>query len=124
MPQQTTTYVLTVIDEFIQQTTDTVTVYVDEGCGTQPLYVANIFTPNGDGNNDVLYVRSQYVSEISFTVYNRWGNRVFESSAPDTGWDGKTNGKECPAGVYFYVVEVTFENGQRASKTGNVTLVR
>ncbi len=124
MPQQTTTYVLTVIDEFIQQTTDTVTVYVDESCGTQPVYVANIFTPNGDGSNDLLYVHSQNVSEFSFKIYNRWGNMVFESSSLNTGWDGKYKGKECPAGVYFYVAGITFENGLSTTKTGNVTLMR
>ena len=124
MPQQTTTYVLTVIDEFIQQTTDTVTVYVDEGCGTFPVYVANIFTPNGDGNNDVLYVHSQNVKEISFRIYNRWGNLVFETESLNTSWDGQCSSNDCPAGVYFYVAEVTFESGESVVRKGNVTVVR
>ena len=124
MPQQTTTYVLAVIDEFIQQTTDTVTVYVDEGCGTFPVYVANIFTPNGDGNNDMLFVHSQNVKEISFRVYNRWGKLVFETESLNTGWDGQCRSNDCPAGVYFYVAEVTFESGESVVRKGNVTVVR
>lgn len=124
IPQQNTTYVLTVIDEFIQQTTDTVTVYVDEGCGTFPVYVANIFTPNGDGNNDVLYVHSQSVKEISFRVYNRWGNIVFETESLNAGWDGQCRSNDCSAGVYFYVAEVTFESGESVVRKGNVTIVR
>jgi gliding motility-associated-like protein len=123
-PHQTTTYVLTVIDEYIQQTTDTVTVFVDTTCGTNPVYIANVFSPNGDGSNDVLYAHSQSVREISFKVYNRWGNLLFESKSLDNGWDGKLRGEDCPEGVYFFVAEVTFESGESVVKKGNVTLIR
>jgi gliding motility-associated-like protein len=123
-PLNTTAYVLTVIDEYIQQTTDTIIVTVDTTCGSYPVYVANIFSPNGDGNNDVLYLHSQFVKEISYKVYNRWGNLVFESSDVSHGWDGRYKNKDCPEGVYFYVAEVTFVDGNSVVKKGNVTLVR
>jgi len=88
------------------------------------VFVANIFTPNGDGNNDVLYVHSQNVKEISFRIYNRWGNLVFETESLNAAWDGQYRSNDCPAGVYFYVAEVTFESGESVVKKGNVTVVR
>jgi gliding motility-associated-like protein len=123
-PLHTTTYVLTVVDEYIQQTTDTITVTVDTTCGSYPVYIANIFSPNGDGNNDILYLHSQFVKEMSFKVYNRWGNLVFESSEISQGWDGRYKNKDCPDGVYFYVAEVTFVDDSSVVKKGSVTLVR
>jgi gliding motility-associated-like protein len=99
------------------------TVRITMGCEGS-LYVPNIFSPNGDGNNDVLYVRGQNLKELSFAVYNRWGQLVFESKDKDAGWDGKYKGKDCPEGVYFYTVNVTFVDGSVTIKNGNVSIVR
>ena len=123
-PTVTTTYVLTVIDEYIQQTSDAITVIVDTTCGVFPVYVPNVFSPNGDGINDVLYVRSDFARGLNFKVYNRWGGLVYETSEVGAGWDGKYRNQDCQEGVYFYVAEVSFNGGGSVVKKGSVTIVR
>ncbi len=90
----------------------------------------NIFTPNGDGVND--YFRPypyQGVEKIKLTVFNRWGNIVFETSNPDINWDGKeqNNKKDCSEGVYFYVCDV-YELRLKGETTrqlhGSITILR
>jgi len=130
-PQKTTVYELYVVDEYVQEHFDTVTVEVID-C-ENPIYVPNIFSPNGDGQNDVLYVRSSYVQELTaFRIYNRWGEEVFScrTSTPFTvtstecGWDGTWRGEPAPQAVYTYYVEAVLLNGETVVKRGNVTLVR
>ena len=74
--------------------------------------VPNVFTPNGDGDNDMFVVISSGLKEVSGTIYNRWGKKVGEwSGAPTTGWDGKTNGKDVEDGTYYYVIKgIGFDN--------------
>ena len=88
------------------------------------VYVPDIFSPNGDGNNDVLYVRSLHIKELGFSVYNRWGEKVFESQSKNEGWDGNYKGRPCSPDVYVYHVAIVFEDGTEESRKGNVTLVR
>jgi len=88
------------------------------------VYIPNIFSPNGDGVNDVLHVRSEYIKEISFCIYNRWGEKVFESQNKNEGWDGNYKGKPCSPDVYVYHATIVFEDGTETSRKGNVTLVR
>jgi gliding motility-associated-like protein len=119
-PTETTTYYLYVIDEFVQESYDTVTVeviYCD-------IFIPNIFSPNGDGQNDVLYVRGQGIEQLSFVVYNRWGQKVFETKDPNHGWDGTINGKPAETGVYVYHVNAVLHDGLVVSRHGDVTLVR
>ena len=66
------------------------------------IWVPNIFSPNGDGNNDVLYVRGKGVQDVLFKVYNRWGEKVFESTSLDDGWDGTIRGKDVNNAVFVY----------------------
>jgi len=119
-PTQTTTYYLRVIDEFVQESYDTVTVEVLY-CN---IFIPNIFSPNGDGQNDVLYVRGQGISQLHFVVYNRWGQQVFESRDINHGWDGTFQGQKAEIGVYGYFVSGVVEDGKMVSKRGTVTLVR
>jgi gliding motility-associated-like protein len=88
------------------------------------VYLPNIFSPNGDGNNDVYYVRGTDVPMMNMKIFNRWGNLVFESGESQIGWDGSYQGKECPEGVYFYFLEFSGQDGHSHQKKGNVTLVR
>ena len=88
------------------------------------LYVPNIFSPNNDGNNDVLYVQGENIKELTFSIYNRWGDKVFECRDKNIGWNGKYENKDCEIGVYVYVANITFSNGKPLFKKGNVTLVR
>ena len=66
--------------------------------------VPNVFTPNGDGVNDVFQVKAWSVTEFHAVVLNRWGRKVFEWSDPDAGWDGRINGKYASPGTYYYIV--------------------
>lgn len=90
--------------------------------------VPNSFTPNGDGVNDYFFPRqflSNGVSTFSMTVFNRWGQKVFETARPDgRGWDGRFNGKMQPMGVYIYTITVVMKNGRAEEYTGNVTLLK
>ena len=88
------------------------------------LYVANAFTPNGDGNNDVAFVHSQTIQTLSFNVYNQWGQQIFYSSNPSNGWDGTYKGNNQPAGVYVYYVKAVMNNGLKVNKKGTITLLR
>ena len=91
------------------------------------LEVPNVFTPNGDGSNDLFFLKVANISEISALIFDRWGNKVFESTS-STGnieWDGKNlSGKELPAGTYFYTIKATGKDGTEYEKKGNVSLYR
>ena len=90
----------------------------------QHVYIPNIFSPNGNGENDILYVRGKGVSEMTFTIYNRWGQIIFQSNSLDNGWDGTFGGKPVNAGVFVYVLKGEFINGDSIDLKGNVTLVK
>ncbi|GEM_PF-78361 len=78
-----------------------------------PIYnLPNVFTPNDDGKNDLFTpIRCpRFVKTALITIYNRWGQKVFESDNPDINWDGKNeNGTEVTGGLYFYEIYLTFE---------------
>ena len=89
--------------------TDTacVMVVLDTKCGDNgELYVPNGFSPNGDGQNDVLYVRGGGVTGMYWAIYDRWGERVFETSDPKQGWDGTYKGKNLDPAVFVYYLKV------------------
>lgn len=124
-PDQTTTYILTVSDQYGCTFTDSVTIYVKPvTCDDPYIFVPNAFTPDGDGKNDVLYVRTQYAEDLYFAVYDRWGNKLFETRDKNKGWDGKVNGKQADQAVYVYRLIVTCFTGEVYKKSGNVTLIR
>jgi gliding motility-associated-like protein len=122
-PTQTTTYCLTMTDPYYQITTDTVVVEVTDDCYIID-FIPNIFTPNGDGQNEVFRVRGENIEKLILQVYNRWGNKVFEGNDPQASWDGKYNKQPCAEGVYYYVADVTFSDGKMESRKGSVTLIR
>lgn len=82
------------------------------------------FSPNGDGANDVLYVRGAAIQSIDLLIFNRWGQLVFESKNQEIGWDGTYNGKPQEMDAYAYVLKVLFIDGTTLQKKGNVTLLR
>jgi len=124
-PTVTTTYIITIEDVYGCAIYDTVTIYVLEvNCDEHGIYVPNAFTPNGDNNNDILYVRSNVISKIYFTIYDRWGEKVFETSDINKGWDGTFRGKPCDPGVFVYYLEVTCIDDQKNLRKGNITLIR
>ena len=124
-PEETTTYAVTIVDN---QTgcsiTQEVTIFVrDVACGKPNIFFPNAFTPNGDGNNDVLFVRGNALESVYFAIYNRWGELVFESNSQDIGWDGTFNGEVVETDVYGYVLRVNCLNGEVYETQGNVTVL-
>jgi gliding motility-associated-like protein len=121
-PSETIEYCVEGINTFGCSDTACVVVTVDKECGET--FVPSAFSPNGDGNNDVLYVRGKCVKSMSFMVFNRWGEKVFESTDPDNGWDGSFRGKALDTGVFVYVLKAEYYNGVIINQKGNITLVR
>ena len=107
---------------------DTVIINVfDYVCEEPNLFVPNAFTPNDDGNNDVLYVRSRVIDDTRnfvFRVFNRWGEMVFETFDINEGWNGDWKGKRAKPDVYDYYLEGFCIDGQAFLIQGNVTLIR
>ncbi len=87
------------------------------------IYIPNTFTPNGDGQNDVLYVRGINVTKLLFRLYNNWGEEIFSTNNLQTGWDGTYKGSKLSPQVFVYTGFATFWDGSQVNLEGNVTLV-
>jgi len=124
-PPHTITYYLKIDDGEGCIYEDSVTIVVVEVFCYEPyIYVPNSFTPNGDGVNDVLYVRSLYIDHMYFAIFDRWGEKVFETTDPKVGWDGTYHGKLLEPQVFDYYLEAYCYNQQVFRKKGNITLIR
>jgi gliding motility-associated-like protein len=88
------------------------------------LDVPNAFTPGRFGQNGVVYVRGYGIGKMKWKIYSRWGELVFESDNKRIGWDGYYKGKLQPMDVYTYTLDVEFVDGQKARKTGDISLLR
>ena len=90
------------------------------------LQMPNAFSPNGDGINDIYKVKDGYQSLTEFHAYifNRWGQKLFEWSNPDDGWDGTYNGKPVKDGVYFCLVKAKGADGKTYNIKRDVNLLR
>lgn len=82
------------------------------------------FTPNGDGENDILMILGGPFAKVDFKIYNNWGELIFHSLDPFTGWDGTYNGSPSQMGVYTWTFVVEIEGGRIVRKSGDVTLIR
>ncbi len=121
-PSVTTTYTLTVTDSLGCSSTDTVTVFVDIICGD--IYVPNAFSPNGDNQNDILYVRGVCIVTMTFEIFNRLGEKVFSTTDPNIGWNGSWRGSPCENAVFMYVLQATLIDGTEVNKKGNFSLIK
>ncbi len=121
-PIQTTQYVLWGYNSKQCFSSDTVNVIVIKDCGE--MYVPNAFSPNGDGHNDDLKVMGICLESMTFMVFNRWGEKIFETTDQRLGWDGTYKEKEVESGVYVYRLEGKTFDGKGFSSKGNVTLLR
>jgi len=89
------------------------------------LYIPNAFTPNGDALNNVFIpVSNCNFLKYNLMVFNRWGEKIFETSDENKGWDGMFNNHHAPVGVYIYLIKYTFITSTEAIKYGNITLLR
>jgi gliding motility-associated-like protein len=86
---------------------------------------ANIFTPNGDNANDMYRVRVENYRSFNAVVFSRYGEKIYQWDNPEKGWDGKIFGnKEAKAGVYYIVVEIEGNDGEKTVVKKLITLVR
>jgi gliding motility-associated-like protein len=93
-------------------------------CNATDIFVPNAFTPDANGHNDVLYVRSRGIESLYFTIYNRWGQKVFETNDITKGWDGTYKGAKVDPDVFVYYLNATCINGVTFFKKGNITVIK
>ncbi len=116
-------YTLQVIDSNGCVGTDSTTIK-DSTC-PQYVYLPSAFSPNNDGRNDLFRpVFAGAASTFRFSVYDRWGRQLFETSSPSGGWDGTTGGRQQPAGVYVWVCVYKLFGEQERMQRGTVMLIR
>lgn len=104
----------------------------DQATGTITVFfpmsydLPNVFTPNGDGQNDLFTINAVYATELEIVIVNRWGNVVFESSDVNFAWNGNigNGGAECTDGTYFYQFKIKGSGSEFIEETGFVQLVR
>lgn len=89
------------------------------------VFIPTAFSPNGDNNNEVLFIHGlDPLQTFDFIIYNRWGQVVFQATSMSQGWDGTKDGKPCPSDVYAYMIKVSSPDGTVETKSGNITLMR
>ncbi len=123
-PEETTTYTVNVEENGCTDTRDLTITVLEPQCDEPFIFFPRAFTPNGDGVNDVLYLRGNYIDVSYFVIYNRWGEKVYESNSLSEGWDGTFKGKEVAPDVYGFYLRATCLNGQEFYKQGNVTVLK
>lgn len=88
------------------------------------LDVPNAFTPNSGDVNSVVMPRGFGIAKLKFVIYNRWGQKMYETGNRNEGWNGKYKGVIQPMDVYAYTLEVEFFDGTKSTKKGDITLIR
>ena len=124
-PTQTTTFTVIVTDINTCSNKDTITVTVlNADCSSKSIYMPNAFSPNGDGINDVFMVRSSILKNMHLEIYDRWGNRVFETNNLNEGWNGTYKGQQAAEDAYGYYFSGECLQGNKITLKGNVTLLK
>jgi gliding motility-associated-like protein len=90
----------------------------------EDVYLPTAFSPNADGNNEILFVRSAYPIEMELVVFNRWGQEVFSSKDQNIGWDGTLRGEALAPDVYAYWLKAKCVEGDEIVRKGNISLLR
>jgi len=83
-----------------------------------------VFSPNGDGINEIFTAQGFGFSDLSMMVFDRWGFSVYSSNQQNDVWNGTSQGKACPEGVYVYVVKYKDIFGKSHTQHGRVSLIR
>ena len=124
-----------VASPYSRQTVYSLVITYNQGCvdtafvtinvkGEPPLYIPNAFTPNGNETNDRWYVFSSGIKDIKIMIFNRWGEKIYESYNQFEGWDGRYKGQLQTPGVYIYEVQIVYLDGVQITRNGSVTLIR
>ena len=88
------------------------------------LFAPNCFTPNGDGVNDYFITPNHNIKSYDISIYNRWGQLLFNSQDPLKGWDGKFGGSIVPDGVYIYLLNAKGNDYVDYKLTGHITVFK
>lgn len=89
------------------------------------VFIPTGFSPNNDGQNDFLQLFiGKDVASFNFSIYNRWGQLIFESNSVTNLWDGSFNNTMLNSGVFVYQIDIKFIDGKKERRAGNITLVR
>lgn len=125
-PEGNTTYTVEVTDKSTgcRSTAEVEVKVKDIICDEPYIYLPNAFTPNADGINDLLKVEGFNVEEVYLAIYNRWGEKVFETNSMEQGWDGTFRGATVSGDVYGYYLKVKCPGGLEFFKKGNITVLR
>jgi len=95
-----------------------------EECPESNLYLPDAFTPNGDNINDVWVPKFQNIISIQVTIFNRWGELLYQTNDLNGGWNGFYSGSICPDGVYVYKVDYIDSENIERTKLGRIVLTR
>ena len=120
-PEETITYYVTVIDSNGCSASDSVSIFVNY---ENVVWVPNVFSPNGDGVNDILYVRGKSIESFEFVIYDRWGEKIFSTNNLDIGWDGTFNGNIVEGSYVWKALVKNLYNDGRKTFTGTVTIIK
>jgi len=124
-PFQPTTYTLELYNEYGCTAADDIKIAV-----LRSIYVPNVFSPNGDGENDVFFIQTKNPLLLSYwQIFDRWGSLVFArqqvaSNDPAQGWDPLRQNRSLAAGVYTWIAELVYPDGRTEALRGDVTIVR
>ncbi|MBN8695010.1 MAG: gliding motility-associated C-terminal domain-containing protein [Bacteroidetes bacterium] len=90
------------------------------------VWLPTAFSPDGNGSNDIFFVRGEGVTDFEFSIFNRWGEQLFYTNNISEGWDGKRQlgGEDLPQGAYVYYVKGTLSTGEKINTNGLVNLIR
>jgi len=119
----------------IQSMEYTLTTMTDDGCTDtesiqvivskeRPIFIPSVFSPNGDGENDELRLLGNGIDEMHLAIYNRWGQKVFETFDQNIAWDGTFKGELLPPDSYGFYLTARCVNQEEFYKQGNITLLK
>ena len=120
--KSSTTYCAIGLDAWNCADTNCVNVTIFDDCGKITMPTA--FSPNNDGHNDTYHPLGLCILSVHYSIFNRWGEKVFESFSMQNTWDGMYNGVKAPSDVYVWYLEAVDYYKRETHTQGNVTLLR
>lgn len=121
-PTETTDYCVLVTDGNGCTDSTCLTIQVEIPC--DELFVPSAFSPNNDGHNELVCIRGNCIQTFNFAIYNRWGEKVFETNDQKMCWDGTYKGQLENTAVFIYSLNVMLVSGEKISRKGNISLIR
>jgi gliding motility-associated-like protein len=90
----------------------------------QDIFIPNVFSPNGDNNNDFFTIEGDGMTNFSIKIFNRWGELIFESDDQNVSWNGNHSGKSASKGVFAYTLTYNDNSGTPQVVSGNITVIK